>query len=282
MSSLVRTLKDVSQKVEIGVFHDEVPTAGPKHRFTIDVSEDMVAVGGGAIASADPGALITASHPNDELTGWTVASTDHTVPDNHQLQGWAFGLKIAGLDRQKLIQQIEVVTETSNSANHPEQKSSLPDTHVLISGGFLIIPHDKANLGTASFPEFERGWRSASKDHATMSPAKIQSFAIGIKQVLGREIGRIVVGVNSAESGLSSRPRARALLNDDFALTGIGALVRWTEPGSLIWQLAPFLIDEQGNKVQGVDAASKDHLMPSKARIQAWALGIRLNVDPCI
>jgi hypothetical protein len=49
----------------------------------------------------------------------------------------------------------------------------------------------------------------------------------------------------------------------------------------LIWKLAPFITVRQGIEVQGTEVAAKDHLKPSEAKMQAWAIGIRLNEDPC-
>jgi hypothetical protein len=285
--SLVRTLTDDSGKIEVGVFQDQVPTAASKHELDIDVDEDMIAVGGGGIGSRDPGALLTASRPTDGLRGWRVASTDHSAQDEHRLEGFALGLKIAGMSRSKLLANIRMVSARRGAVHHPEISAQLPGFvseeergFLLISGGFEVLPNDDANLATASYPEFERGWRSASKDHVTPALAGIDSYVIGIQPVL--PVGRIVVETVSAESRFSDRPVANAELNPAFALTGIGALVRWTEPGCLIWKLTPLLQNAAGADVQGVDAAAKDHLESSRATMQVWALGIRLQEDPCL
>jgi hypothetical protein len=118
------------------------------------------------------------------------------------------------------------------------------------------------------------------EDMIAVGGGGIDSYVIGIQPVL--PVGRIVVETVSAESRFSDRPVANAELNPAFALTGIGALVRWTEPGCLIWKLAPLLENAAGADVHGVDAAAKDHLESSRATMQVWALGIRLQEDPCL
>jgi hypothetical protein len=289
---LVRTLTDSSGRIEIGVFQDQATTSGPKHEVTVVVDPDMLAVGGGAIGSPNPGGLLTASRPSSgEFRAWLVASTDHLAPDAHRLEGFAFGLKIAGMTRAELLAQIRLDTGEQSAAHHPNVSVHLPAGFLLISGGFEVIPNDDANLATATYPEFQRGWRSASKDHFAPSLAGLKTHAIGIKEVLpGRPttavpepppVGRIVVDTATQVSDFSTRPEAKVELDGDFALTGIGALVRWTDPGCLLWKLAPWF-DNNGTDVQGVEAAAKDHIAPSRATLQAWAIGIKLQEDPCL
>lgn len=298
--TLTRTLRDFSHKIEVGIF-EEQSDLGPKPDVTVLVPEDMVAVGGGGIGSPRPGAFLTRSRPtldhrgDPDFKGWEVASTDHTVRDPHQLRGFAFGLKIAGMSRNDLFNAIEWQRARSVLAPHPEvvaaltlpvpaRGAELPPNAVLISGGFEIDEQShnltRANLVTATYPDFQRGWRSASKDHFTPSPAFIDSYAIGIREVL--PVGRIMVGTASfTSSPPEDTPAARVPLPDAFALTGIGAFVRYNEPGCLIWKLAPLLQQGDTNARQGVDAAAKAHVESSMDTIQVWALGIRLEADPC-
>jgi hypothetical protein len=65
--------------------------------------DDMIAIGGGGRASDNPGALLTASHPNDDLSGWVVSSKDHEVPDPHQLVTFVIGMKIDGMTRLRRL-----------------------------------------------------------------------------------------------------------------------------------------------------------------------------------
>jgi hypothetical protein len=151
---------------------------------------------------------------------------------------------------------------------------------VLISGGFRTHDPLVANLLTATYPVFDRGWASASKDHFTPSPTVLDTFAIGIRERL--PVGRVVVGVaHAGPFAPSLMPGAKTSLDPSFALTGIGALVHWTEPGVLIWKLAPLRPSGDTSARQGVDAQAKAHVEDSLATVEAWALGIRLEEDPC-
>jgi hypothetical protein len=289
MAELLRTLTDTSQKVTVGVFRDRVSSASIQHELRVRVEDpDMLVIGGGGIGTVGPpGALLTASHPNDDLTAWVVASTDHIAADLHQLEGFALGLKIAGMTRQQLLLNLSIVRARGGPVAHPTVTATLPADIVLVSGGFRVAPNG-GNLATASYPEFQRSWTVSSKDHFIPSPAVIESFAIGLQKVLrlpdgpggvitgGTPIGTVVVDTAFSESRLSSRPAVKQALSSSVALTGIGALVRWTEPGCLLWKLAPWLPAETQQGVQGVDAAAKDHVAPSRAQLKAWAIGIQL------
>jgi hypothetical protein len=217
------------------------------------------------------------------------------VPQDHALVGFAFGLKIAGMTKNELRGYLEVAKGSSLPRNtpvpHPEavgrlhQPSPLLDAEprprsVLIGGGFTTHDPLRANLLTATYPEFDRGWRSASKDHFTPSPSVLDSFAIGIRERL--PVGRVVIGVANRSPGPpGDTPGAVVPLDPSFALTGLGALVHWTEPGVLIWKLAPLRPGPGTSATQGVEAQAKAHVEPSLATIAAWAIGIRLEEDPC-
>jgi hypothetical protein len=58
--------------------------------------QEMLAVGGGGVAAEFPeGALLTASHHNEDLTGWVVSSKDHQRSNPHQLVTYVIGMKPA-------------------------------------------------------------------------------------------------------------------------------------------------------------------------------------------
>src|SRR5690348_13866422 len=100
-------------------------------------TEGMVAVGGGGIGAETPaGALLTASHPNSDLSGWLVSSKDHEVPNPHRLTTFVIGLGIDGVTRTQLRSAITVSRNSSPVQAHPEVSVGLPAGQVLLGGGF--------------------------------------------------------------------------------------------------------------------------------------------------
>jgi vibriolysin len=277
MATKIFERQDSSNKVTMAVFQEQAPA--PAANFTdfaveLPSGEDtanMVVIGGGATGAETPqGALLTASYPSADLSAWLVSSKDHDVSNPHRLTGFAIGLKITGMTRAQLQSAVRVVSKRSSRVAHPQATASAPAGFLLVGGGFRVNWQPGAgNLATASFPEFSNSWTARSKDHFVSSPATIDSFAICLQARL--PAGTLVRGDNSEESPLSQHVEASTRLDDTFALTGIGAEVRWTPPGSLLWRLEP-----THGRSQGVTAGAKDHEEPSLATVKAWAIGIRL------
>ncbi|QFY09579.1 hypothetical protein GBF35_25620 [Nonomuraea phyllanthi] len=263
--------KDSSGKVTIAVFQ-EVSSQEQAHHFDLqaDVDPDMVVVGGGATATDKPnGALLTASYPNENRTGWRASSKDHNVPNPHRLTVYAIGMKINGLTRDDLMGNLRFVRETSDVAAHPVEDVSAPQGFKLIGGGFRVNwAPGPGNLATGSFP-VGGSWKARSKDHFAASPCTIDVFGIALRNSIPGVGGweRIVEDGTSSEA---AHPSAHFSLDEAFALTGVGAEVFFSEPGSLLWKLEP----RNGN-VQGVTTASKDHQRSSPAKVKAYAIGIR-------
>src|SRR4051812_26978152 len=92
----INTFHDASGMVTIAVFSHR---GNPEREIWIDEEilvghGDMIAIGGGAAASdgfanttspGGPGALLTASFPNGDLSGWVVGSRDHQSPQTYGL-----------------------------------------------------------------------------------------------------------------------------------------------------------------------------------------------------
>ncbi|WP_431046138.1 hypothetical protein ACQUSR_30625 [Streptomyces sp. P1-3] len=270
----LNTFRDASGKVTVSVFsHHGNPAQQHWINETILVGDgDMIAIGGGARATnTGNGALLTASHPTDDLSGWTVCSKDHIDPQPHELESYVIGLKIAGMSRDQLLRSVYVSRADSGVAPHPEAEAGIPSSndYVLVGGGFRVDWHGSGNLGTASFPATETSWKARSKDHIVSDPANIRAFSIALRRRL--PVGTVLNSFSRADSGQSAHPAAVASVAQGYALTGGGAEVHYRGAGNLLWRLEP-----STTQTPSFSAASKDHHISDPATITAWALGIRI------
>ncbi|MEU9718504.1 hypothetical protein [Streptomyces sp. NPDC047976] len=275
MGRKVAGFSDASGRVTVAVF--SYRGNPPQHIWadqTVRVGDgDMVAIGGGATAAENPyGALLTASYPNDDLSGWTVSSKDHLDAQAHELTAYVIGLKIAGMTRDQLLRSVHVARADSGTAPHPEAEAGIPSSadYALVGGGFRVDWHGAGNLATASFPSTDYSWKARSKDHAASDPASIRSFAISLRRDL--PVGRVSSTIARAESGQFQHPAAVATLPPGYALTGGGAEVHYRGEGSLLWKLEP-----STSWAPAFSAASKDHRFPDPATLTAYALGVRVD-----
>lgn len=281
MSSIgthLNTFHDSSRIVTVAVFEHK---GNPEQEVWIDETimpgdSEMIAIGGGVVASdgfvntltPGPGALLTASHPTDDLSGWVVGSRDHQSPQNHALVSYVIGMKIDGMTRDQLLQSIAVTISDSGSANHAEAEAGVPEGFVLVGGGFRV-DQGAANLATASFPSTEFSWKARSQDHQVASPANIRAFAICIKENL--PVGRVLVSIQEASGSQGPHPHAVSNIDPNFALTGGGAEVRQVNNGNFLWALQPAT-----GITPSFSAASKDHFLPAPCPITTFAMGIRI------
>ena len=271
----LNTSRDASGKITVSVFnHIGDPPQEHWNEEEILVGDgDMIAIGGGGTASENPGALLTASHPNDDLSGWVVSSKDHEVVDAHRLVTYVIGMKIDGMTKAQLRDAIFVSVADSGTAPHPESEAGIPNgDFVMVGGGFKVNSDpNRGNLATASFPSTETSWKARSKDHDISDPSNLRVFAICLRRNL--PVGRIAVSIQRANSGQAEHPAAIANVANGFALTGGGAEVQIPPdgPGNLLWKLQP-----STNNNPTFAAASKDHVDPGAATLTAYAIGIQL------
>ena len=271
----LNTFHDLSGKVTVSVFSRQSSSALESYLdFGVTVDPDMVCVGGGAVGDDNPGGLLTASYPNEDLSGWLVSAKDHVNADQFLLTAFAIGLKIDGMTREQLMNNISVTFADSPAEDHPEAFGSVPPGYVLISGGFRVASYT-GNLGTASFPDNDNAtWRARSKDHLVADPTTIRAYAIGLSQVLPNS-GRVDVDIENATSSPEvPHPASTAILRQGFAITGGGAEVHYSGAGNLLWKLEPTRTDHQD-----FTAASKDQVSRIPATITSYALGISITAQ---
>jgi hypothetical protein len=267
------TFRDASERVTVAVFsHRGSPAQAHWINETILVGDpNMIAIGGGGTAARAPaGALLTASYPNDDLTGWVVSSKDHQISNPHELETYVIGFKIDGMSRDQLADAVLVIPSDSGVAPHPESEAGIPSNDfVLVGGGFRVDWQGAGNLGTASFPSTEFSWKARSKDHSIPDPSNIRTFAIGLRRSI--TVGQAVSAISRADSGQAPHPAAVAAVAPGFALTGGGAEVHIDGAGSLLWELKPSTSQDPH-----FGAGSKDHVHPDPSTITAFALGVRI------
>jgi hypothetical protein len=236
----LNTFHDRSGLVTVSVFSIQADTPQQHfHDFGVNVSPEMVCVGGGGTAAEMPnGALLTASYPIPGLTGWAVSSKDHEVPNPHLLTAYAIGMEVKGMTRAQLGDNFITAQAASATAAHPEAIVSIPDDYSLLSGGLRVDWHGVGNLATASFPGQARNtWIARSKDHDFSDPSKLTVYAIGIKRDLGgflpREKGAFTT-FQKVDSAEAPHPSSEAEVAPGWALCGGGAEVHWKNNGNLL------------------------------------------------
>jgi hypothetical protein len=275
VGKLRNTFLDASGRITTAVFsHRGSPAQAHWIEEEILVADpDMIAVGGGGTGTDFPqGNLLTASHPNNDLSGWVVSSKDHEVSDPVELQTFVIGLKIKGMSRRDLLNGVSITEADSGIAPHPEAETGIrSDEFVLVGGGFRVFWEKAGNLATASFPSTDFTWKARSKDQDIPDPANLHVWAIGLRRNLPLG-GTVIVDIERADSSQAPHPVATARLAPGFALTGGGAEVHW-HFGNLLWKLEPSTSSDPT-----FSAASKDHMHPDPSTLTAYALGIRIDV----
>src|SRR4030095_3079208 len=124
----LNTFHDNSGLITVSVFSQRSPA--PDHIFLdhgAAVPDDMVVIGGGALGAEYPGALLTASYPNDQLTGWLGSAKDHKDPTTYYFTTYAIGLQIAGMAREAVRDAIFVSTADSGIGDYPEATANVPE-----------------------------------------------------------------------------------------------------------------------------------------------------------
>lgn len=270
------TAHDASGRVTVTVFQN---TSADYRQIWTDQEvtvgdEAMVAIGGGGTAVNTPaGAFLTASHPNDTLTGWKVSAKDHIDAQAYQLTTYVIGLKIAGMTRDQLKSYLVVSPPGDAYGQYPSASAHLDsNTDVMLGGGFKIDWSGWGQLATASYPSGPVQWTASSKDHLKVSPATIHTWAIGIKRNL--PVGQIERYIApSVTSQQANHPVASARIQPGFVMTGGGGWVQYNGAGNMLWKLAPS-IDNSG--YQSFTAHAKDHLAADPSTVTAYAIGIKL------
>ncbi len=287
-----------------------VPPASQHYQFAVEVGaerdDDWVCIGGGGTAGntsygAGYGQYLTASFPSHDFKSWNVFSREHVWPNAISIFGYAIGMKINGLSKDELIQNLRLTKIDSPQVAHPDQSCLVEPGFLLIGGGFHVIdqPQYGGNLATASFPDSSISWRARSKDVQIPSPSVIRVFAIGISPEIMKpnladpqhptKFGKVYNSFSSSEQ--QNTPDAIPGLSiakplDGFAMCAGGAAAHfWT--GLYLWALEPTTKSiplTSQNPLQTMDPSdqsftvkSMTHLQPDQGLITAYAMGIKFE-----
>jgi hypothetical protein len=290
---MLNEFKDSSGRISVSVWRRESETSQSLfNNFEVDVGEEWVCVGGGGTGSESPGHLLTASYPYGDWKGWRISSKDHVTPSPTIITAYAIGMKIEGLTRDELKNNLSLDSFLSDSNSHNSQGVLVKDEYLLLGGGFQVTmqPPGKGNLGVASFLGSSIEWRARSKDMEIVSPSPIRVYAVGIKPTLTKldpsdpknpiTVGRVDVTFDSTESVPSKdHPVSTAKVLTDYALCGGGAVAHcnyWSD-GSYLWSLEPVTEETQDPEKQTFTGKSKDHIRSDPSTITAYAMGIKFH-----
>lgn len=280
----LHTFKDASGKITVTVF---MSTGAPDQEIWLDKEtllpdSDMVAIGGGGAATdgyvntlsrpGGPGAFLTASYPNENLTGWYVSARDQETPQTYGLVSFVIGMKIAGMSPNQLRQHIVTPSGDSGAAGHPSATVGIKSNSFVLAGGGFRVDNGHANLGVASFPDSPFSWTARSQDHMVPDMANLRVWAIGISNKLPG-VGQVLSNIQQSVPGvgIAPHPSAVATVERGYALTGGGAQVQPGVNGNLLWKLQP-----STDQTPQYEVASADHQVSAPASILAYAVGLRI------
>ena len=154
---------------------------------SVSVPGGFVLLGGGFIVAwqagnPNGGNLATASFPETNQT-WKARSKDHFVASPANLSVYAIGI------RENIVGKkvdLNIVSATSGSSQHPSQTVVLTPGYALTGGGAEVHWSEPGNLLWRLKPTTQtaiQDFSAASKDHGALSPATITTYALGIRLV---------------------------------------------------------------------------------------------------
>jgi hypothetical protein len=230
----------------------------PEVRVTVPAGYKIIS-GGARVDYQGSGNLLTASYPEGTST-WVARSKDHQEASPAQIEAWAVALNDPNNEWD-----VRTVSATSSPAEHPTASVTLPDGYSMTGGGAQANWAQAGSLLTASYPEGADTWVAKSKDHLVPEVTTLTIYVIGIRPTNGSSFPSSIVF--HSQSGKENHPSATVRIRAGYLLVGGGAQVDWEGAGNLLTASYP---DGKG----GWTAASKDHVAPDPAVIEAYALGV--------
>jgi len=285
---------DASGKVTIRIKTCGWTSPAESNTATCTVDTDFILVGGGAEIEFQnsPGALLTGSFPDSNLSTWTASSKAHVVSYPHKLRAYAVGLKLAGVssttlrsrgvladDGRTMLPYVWLTSEQSSTADHPSVTAELDSHYNLIGGGAQANGLASAGqLLTRSYPDSFQ-WVAESKDHVVKDVNWVKAFAIGITKGTIPGFGSLDVAVNSAITFQTSGGQygvAQLLAPTGSVASCVGGDSSYDRAtgGRLLTDLIPFF-DVPSNTRQGAFVTDKDHVVSDTGSTRAYVISVR-------
>ena len=268
---------DWSDSVEVIIVHET--RFGQHPKVDVTLSSEYVLIGGGAdiLEQMIPGALLTASYPDNNLSTWHAESKDHIFKFYHHLMGYAIGLKLKGLTRDDLLKHIKIYSKTSGSIQHPNTSVGVGDDYILIGGGakvnWDINLNSKGSLLVKSYPDQNmKVWYAEGKDHFLSNPSTITVYAIGIKKVIPN-FGSLEISQESSSDAIQTGfDMVTVMIGDDWVVSCPGGKAEYAENdpdgfGRMLCGIVP--------SSETVIVTSKDHMVQDDGETRAYAIKIR-------
>ena len=277
---------DASGEVIVRVYTGPwTPAPNSHNTISVSVDTDFVLVGGGAMISqwqnpadlwGQPGALLTASYPDPNLTTWTAKSKDHGTAYPHYLRAYAIGLRLSGISSAQLRSYMVLVQPPpSLPGPRPTAVASVPPGYLLVGGGARANGNSqRGQLLTASYPYSFHEWIASAKDHHFSDPGTVEAFAIGIQQSIPG-FGVLNATPNNnftwVKTGYGD---ASVAAPTGWVLTSVGGHAQYIGAGRLLTDLFPYF--HSSNRL-GARAISKDHLGPYYTEGNTYAYTISIQ-----
>lgn len=155
------------------------------------------------------------------------------------------------------------------SSLNPTDEIEVPADYKILGGGARLEPENAevGQLMVSSYPETAHKWVVEGKAHDTAVNGVIYAYAIAIYDPADEWDVRIF---SNSTSGTAPQEISKEVVSvpNGYLMTGGGALVNYSGPGSLLTASYPPSDNEW-------EARSKSHTHPSPSRIRVFAIGIR-------
>jgi len=269
---------DGTGTISIGIWKSAGYGNHPIVQTTID--PDYVLVGGGANVDygGGPGAMLTATYPvlsstnpvTSTLSTWEARSKDHLSVNPHWLYVYAVGMKLQGVSRQTVYNNMAVWIQNSTTTNHPSVTANVAAGYTCIGGGAFAHYTGAGQLLDGSYPSTTSyGWCASSRDHITADPGYVTAYAVGIHEnipgfgSLRRNTPYVIGATSSGLQRITLNPTSGSVPTCPGAWAVVSTSGGW---GRMLTELRLY-----GPQFA---ASSKDHLKVSSGYI--WLRGVEI------